>query len=211
MKDSQLIPIATPGLLRMERRSETWLRDGAEVAGYPVTHAQFVRYRDADLLPPPGPDGRYPEWAASSLVEIRRFSSSVRPLPRRTIRLRANYLLFPVPAARLLRAMLDTLPTVRQRVRKFRRVAALLDPSARRPTGSRPTFARFRELLEQANPQQIEMWAPGWYAMASSVIPARFAPDPSPVDDLPLEELVIFIALSDLDVRERAAGGAQSG
>jgi hypothetical protein len=193
-QNAALIPVE---LLPTEPRTENWLREGAEARGLPTTHAQFARLRDAGLLPPPDADGRYPEWALHSLVRARQAAASTRSVPRRVVALRADAILFPVPPEQLRRAMVEVVPTMRSPMRTLRTVAAATG-QARGATRSRPPAAEWEAILNGPDPGLFAARAPGWYAMATMVLPARSWPEPGPLWGIALEEQVLCLAVLDL-------------
>ena len=69
--------------------------------------------------------------------------------------------------------------------------------------GRLPTVKEWQPLLASVDPARIDAWTMGWYAMAREFIPSYFAPEPSPLDDIPLEEQVLCLAILDLDRRSR--------
>jgi len=189
-------------------RSESWLRDGAEAQGFSVTHAQFTSYQRAGVLPLADQSGRYPEWTLAALIRIRNLGSAVRPLPRRVIRLRGDWNLFPVSGANLKAAMLATIPSIKAPRRKLRRMAVDGKSQGDRRLRRRlPTPAEWIALVERAPAERIEMWAVGWYAMVVNFIPAYHHPNPNPLADIPLEEQVILYAILDLAGPHASLGG----
>jgi hypothetical protein len=189
MQFDDLIPT---GVLPMTPRTEGWLRTGA--GG--VTRAQFVRYRDVGLLPAPDANGRYPEWVKFALEAIRHEEAEARSLPRRAVRLRANAILFPVATEKLRQAMLDVIPSIRAPKQKLRRVHAATRRS--RATTVLPVVEGWPDILRGASDALFGARTPGWYAMASMVLPAQAWPEPSPLWGVPLEEQVILLAVLDL-------------
>jgi len=94
--------------------TEYQLRHGAELAGYPTTHAQLMRLHGWDLLGQPD-TGRWPPEAMERLIEARKAESEgARFLPRRVVRLRADFQRFPIPSATLRRAMVEMIDVIKR-------------------------------------------------------------------------------------------------
>jgi hypothetical protein len=75
------------------------------------------------------PAGRWPDTAADRLTEIRAAENVSRPLHRRVIRLRSNYLAFPVPSPQMRRAFVALCGprSVRAPRRKLQRISRAVD------------------------------------------------------------------------------------
>jgi hypothetical protein len=179
-------------------------RAQADARDEPVTSKQFDAFRASGLVVPRA-DGRYEPMVINQLVAIKRTAAYARPLARRTVFLRGNFLLFPVPPEKLVQALVALVPLVDRPARKIARIARSgLSSEATRDRSRRPPpVAEWVELIDQATPGLIGMWAAGWYAMATAAIPAHYLPARSPLDDIRLEEQVLCLAVLDLDRRAR--------
>lgn len=183
-----------------ETRSEYRLRTESVHLGYSVTHAQFRAYVAVGLLSRPDANGRWPAAAIETLVAIRGLSDAVRSLDRRLVRLADRH---PVSTDALLQAMIEVTSTMKGRGRKLR----ILASAGRSPAISqlrRPPLPRVKEwvtLLSGADVKLVDAWRPGWYAMVREVIPAWYAPGPSPLAFIPFEEQVVLYAILDLSQR----------
>jgi len=102
--DAQATALKNKGWL-----TEYRLRQSAELAGYPTTHAQLMRLHEWDLLGQ-RQCGLWPPEAADRVIQARKLESDkdgARFLPRRVIRLRADFQRFPIPNETLRRAMVE--------------------------------------------------------------------------------------------------------
>jgi hypothetical protein len=63
----------------------------------------------------------------------------------------------------------------------------------------------WQRLVDEVESSRIEAWTTGWYAMARDFIPAYYAPAINPLDDIPLEEQVLGLAILDLDRRSEVS------
>jgi hypothetical protein len=188
-------------------RDETWseyrLRAESDRLDHPVTHAQFKAYLAVGLLSPPDENGRWPAATLEALVAIRDLSDSVRSLDRRLIRLAGDRGQFPVPAHRVRDAMIRVIPTIKHPIQKLRRVAA----AGRSPEVTqlrhppRPTLQEWEPLLRNVDLDRFAAWMPGWYAMATTVIPAWHAPNANPLTDIDIEEQILLQGVLDLSQR----------
>jgi len=172
-----------------------------------VTTEQFDAFRRVGLTMSPRQDGRFDGRVVNQLIAIKRAGRQVRPLARRVVFLRAYYLLFPVSADKLQQALSDMTPMIEGAARKLARMSRW----GRSPGTQRfrhaplPRVKEWEALLRGASPELIDAWAPGWYAMARDAIPAYYAPRVSPLDDIPLEEQVLLLAIVDLNRRRAEA------
>lgn len=169
-----------------------------------VTTAQLRAFRRVGLIVPPGEDGTFDGRVVNQLIAIKRAGREVRPLARRVVFLRGYHLLFPVSADKLQQALIDMAPTVEGAARKLARMSRWGRSSGsgylRQPPP--PRVKEWEGLLRGALPELVEAWATGWYAMARDAIPAYYAPRVSPLDDIPLEEQVLVLAILDLSRRQ---------
>lgn len=172
--------------------------------GEAVTSKQLRAFQRAGLTVPGGSDGTYEGVLVNQLIALKRTGRVVRPLPRRVVFLRGYYPLFPVSPDRLQQALVEMAPTVHGAARKLARLSrsgrSRGEASLRQP--SLPPAKVWDGLLQGASPELVEAWATGWYAMARDVIPAYYAPRTSPLDDIPLEEQVLLLAILDLNQRQ---------
>ncbi len=188
--------------------SEWGLREGAAARGSPVSHAQFKSYVGWGLIAAPDEFGRWPADAIDGLVDVRRLEPTLRPLARRVLYLRSDYLRFPVPAEYVRRAMLSLLPKITAPVRKMKRVRAAEIALAARMSGGVararhgvPDKSDWRRLLSDADGAIFESWLGAVYHLASVL--AAFGIAPSAV---PLEEhvtLAMLLRLHDRDIALR--------
>jgi len=178
-------------------------RELAEVLGdEPVTTAQFERFASAGLISPATHDGLQAA-VVNQLVAAKRAGRYARPIARRTVFLRGYHTLFPVPAAELRNALISLVPLTRKPAVKLARVANQgRSAEVRRLRPRRlPPVKEWQGMLTDITPSLVDAWATGWYAMARDFIPSYFAPASSPLDDIPLEEQVLCLAILDIDRR----------
>jgi hypothetical protein len=178
-----------------------------ELGGETVTSAQYDSFAGAGLVATAGDDRLLPGDAVNQLVAAKRAVAYARPIARRTVFLRGYHPLFPVPADKLQQALIEFAPLVRQPAVKLTRVARWgRSAEARRLRPRRlPPVKEWRGLLASISPALVDAWATGWYAMAREFIPSYFAPAPSPLDDIPLEEQVLCLAILDIDRRSEVS------
>ena len=178
-----------------------------ELADEPVTSAQYGAFAAAGLVASPDSDHRIPGSVVNQLVAAKRAASYARPLARRVVFLRGNFLLFPVPPDRLQQALITLVPLVRQPALKLARIARHgKSPERHRLRHSRrPAVKEWSDLIAAVEPSRIEAWTMGWYAMAREFIPSYYAPAVSPIDDIPLEEQVLCLAILDIDRRSEVS------
>jgi hypothetical protein len=182
-------------------------RQLAELLGEePITTAQFQRFATAGLVPS-AQDGVVSGDVVNRLIATKRAAGYARPIARRTVFLRGYHPLFPVPAEKLQKAMIDLVPMIRKpavklaRVVRWGRSGELRQLRVRRP----PPVKEWPGLLGSVSPSLIDAWTMGWYAMARDFIPSYFAPAASPLDDIPLEEQVLCLAILDIDRRSEVS------
>lgn len=182
-------------------------RELAEVLGEePVTTAQFERFARAGLIPPAAHDG-FDGGVVNQLIAAKRAGGYARPIARRTVFLRGYHPLFPVPAEKLRNALVDFVPLIRKPAIKLARVAnqgRSVEVRRLRPRRL-PPVGQWQEMLTDIPPSLVDAWATGWYAMARDFIPSYFAPAPSPLEDIPLEDQVLCLAILDVDRRSEVS------
>lgn len=151
-----------------------------------------------------------------SPFEARRLESGARSLPRRVLRLRADFLRFPIDSASVQRAMVAVAPSVthtRQKARMVEAAVAALgarigggehrsSPSTRHPDTPQRVWP---ELLANAKPEVVEARVAGWYAWANWVLPAYRDSGAPDLSAIPIEEQVLILAVRDLDSDRRVA------
>lgn len=182
--------------------SEFGAREGASARDCPVTHAQFVRYREAGLLGESNEAGRWPPTVVERLISIKALDASVRSLDRRAIYLNDERD-FPIAPEKLRTAMVNVVPTIRRPVQKLRLVARDgRSPAARNLRAvAVPPPGEWVRILRHAALDLFAALVPGWYAMARTVIPSLYADRPNPLADIPFEEQIVLYAIIDLSQR----------
>jgi hypothetical protein len=178
-----------------------------ELGEEPVTSAQYNSFAQAGLVATVADDRLIPGEAVNQLVAAKRAAGYARPIVRRVVFLRGYAFLFPVAADKLQGALINLVPLVRKPAVKLARVAR-----SSRSRGERrlrrhrlPPVKEWQGLLAGVNPSLVDAWAAGWYAMAREFIPSYFAPAPNPLDDVPLEEQVLCLAILDIDRRSEVS------
>jgi hypothetical protein len=147
-----------------------------------------------------------PGYLIERILEERR---EARSLPRRTIRLRADYLDFPVPAAQVREAMICLLTEIAAPVRKMRRLGqalTLLKPGYRtdgltvglRPARPLPHFEKWPDLLNADVGDIFEARVTWYYHVGREAIPAYTRGTQYDVSDIALEERVTLLAVRDI-------------
>lgn len=171
--------------------------------GRTVSDEQLDEFADWGLLERQG--AGYAPGSKERLIAILAAGAEARLLPRRVLRLRANHDRFPVPAEPLLRAMVKLAPTIRRPMRKLARVEAaraafaqVIGQRAAARTRRLPQGSTWGELLASAPLGVFDSWATGWYQLASAVLPVYLKGTPHALDDLPIEEQVVLLAVLDL-------------
>jgi hypothetical protein len=196
------------------------LRQAAESAGFPVTFRQLERYASWGILGEPA-DGRWPPEAVDRLIEARKVSRDVRSLPRLVLRLRANFLRFPIHASAVRRALVELAPAVANSRAKVHRMEQALSVFGGRlaQTGRGRLQARvyptppqtgWAKVLIDARLELVEARVAGWYAWANWVLPAYRQDGAPDLVDIPVEEQVLILAVRDLDADRRLAAWHRS-
>jgi hypothetical protein len=191
------------------------LRRAAELAGFPVTFRQLERYASWGILGEPA-DGGWPPEAADRLIEARKVGRDVRSLPRLVLRLRADFLRFPIEAGAVRRALVELAPAIgSSRVKVSRLEQALsvfggrLAQTGRGRLQARvyptPPQSGWAKILADARLELVEARVAGWYAWANWVLPAYREDGAPDLAAIPVEEQVLILAVRDLDADRRVA------
>lgn len=194
----------------MKHLNESQLRRQAGNKGYPVSGRQLRDFQHWGLIPSPDADGRWPDDTVDTLVTVRARGNEIRSLPRRVILLRCDGL--PISADHLKDAMRDVAPTIRQPMRKLRRVARarrlLAEPAAaqltdqewrawEQTTGKIPEAAQWPGVLSQATGEGVaRRFSDRWY-LSALWMRERTRNTRYDVSDLPLEEMLTMLAVLD--------------
>lgn len=200
----------------------------AEVKGYPTTPAQFRRLCEWDLLGMPQ-CGLWPQEAADRLIQARTLESQgARFMPRRVIRLRADFQLFPVPYSTLRRAMLKLLSAIKRPAeslhlthramcwlvelryaqygppKQLTQLNERLYPPAFRPEAPLPAPTTWKAILQDAELPDYVMKGPSFGAAAAVAYHWNLALEDEMKGKLtaylriPFEERVVMLTIRDL-------------
>lgn len=186
--------------------SEWGAREAARMQGIPVSHEQFHSYLDTGLLPPPNEKGRWEPNIAEMLLTIRALGETVRPLPRRLIRLYGHRLFDHITREQVYTAALEVgrgmdnpngkmgmVDAAMQRIAPVHEMAPndeMLQEVAKKQAQQPPTHEEWLGALRLGLPLFTER-VEEWRAWAGYLLHANVSADGSPI---PYEELVTLIA-----------------
>jgi hypothetical protein len=170
-----------------------------------MSHRQYEDYERWGLLSGSGDP-------AELIERIIEEGQQARSLPRRTIRLRADYQTFPVPAAKVREAMVCLLPEIAAPVSKMRRLGGALGRSQQPgyrteygltvgagPARPLPSFRQWPELMSNAAVGDIfEARVTWYYFMGREALVAYTRGTQYDVSDIALEERVTLLAVRDI-------------
>lgn len=176
--------------------------------GYFVSDDQLDSFEAWGLITR-APDGRWPPPTVGLVAKVLEAATDARLLARRVLRLRADFAIFPIAGAHVRQAMLEAVPTVKRPVRNLNRVARALEVLGQRYAGAparrrrkqrliRPRHAEWRTVLERVSPLEFDARATGWYALAQSVLPDLVRGTSNSIDDIPIEDRVVALAVLDV-------------
>lgn len=177
------------------------LRQRLAERDYGVSDRQLEVFESWGLIDR-GADG-YPAITVERVVEILEAANEARQLPRRVVRLRADYHAFPVPAQHVQRAFVELAPTIRAPAKKMRAVEDAWTLMAARAAGRAalrrrrrlPAAAEWAHILKRIPPERFELWVAGWYSLASTVLPAYARDAGMDLERMPIEERVVIVAV----------------
>jgi hypothetical protein len=194
----------------------------AKTPGNPISARQFNDARRWGAIPDPDDQGRWPAQAARWLERFAALGETVRPLPRRILRLRCELSDVPVPHATLREAMLAIRPTIKAPGRKMKQIdvacvkwgrfsagliedemlAALVSPK-REAVWLPPESGRWDELL-RTGPTIFFAWCMGqaFYEHAPILAFARHWESElaGQIEKIPIEERMTILTIRNIAV-----------
>ena len=206
----------------MNEQISSWaLRQKAEEQGPSVNGKQFENYRGYGLLGEPDANDRWPARLADRINDIQKAKAVARPLARRVVLLRRDYVDFPVPADKVREAMEEMLPTIKRPSTKMKRVhracigygrflqKGLLGSKQPRIKSSwkLPKSEAWSTVLEGAASERFAAQIGGIYHLAGALSEHHSSFKENAVDlfDISFEELVTLIAVRQLDLAAATA------
>lgn len=176
--------------------------------GTDISTRQWRLYEAVGLLVVEPEGDRWPLETVDRLIRVAGLRGEAHALPRRVLRLRADFGSFPIPAGKVRDAMVAIVPTIKAAVRQWNRMNEAVQWSAWYSAG-RPAES-FRATkwvvprslwpgaLASMEPERFETRLPFIYAMAGTVLPACTEASPYAVSGIALEEQVTILAVRDL-------------
>jgi hypothetical protein len=148
--------------------------------------------------------GRYAPDSVDRAAAVLEAEPQARPLFRRVVLLRGDFLRFPVPIEPLRRALIRLAPTIRRPMRKLRQVerawavmVARLSGRALAPPRRLLPASQWAEHIDSVPVETAAGRVAGWYAWARDILPAYAKEIDLDLSKIPLEERVLMTALLD--------------
>lgn len=168
--------------------------------GREVSHDQLHRFAEYGLID--RLNARFAPDSADKVIKILEAEAQARSLPRRVVRLRGNYFEFPVPAAPLRQSVIEFAPTIPRPAQKMAAVAGAWNAMASRGGGRSamqplPVVAMWPRLIEAIPIRTFEDRTMLWYTLASNVLPPYGREVDLDLEEIPLEERVVIVAILD--------------